>query len=70
MVITIYTLCNNYEMDIKQNMLRYVKFTCPNRGHQKLLEGVRWSKRREALRIDDQLLFTQILILKNSCSDN
>ena len=48
MVKSICNLCNNYETDIKHNMIRHVKFTCPKRSHLKLHEDVRRSKRGEA----------------------
>ena len=49
MVSTICTLCNEYETDIKQNMIRHVKFTCPKIGSKKLSEGKRQRKREGAM---------------------
>ena len=40
MMMMMMMMFNNYEIGIKQTQVKYVKFTCPNRSHQKIPEGV------------------------------
>ena len=50
--LTICSLCFDYETDLKSNMTRHVKFTCPNRGDGLQPEARRSRRRQEKVKIN------------------